>query len=252
MAQQSGPTPGQVNEAIRAGLSEGRRPVRMSAGRAAERAATHRSILARYREHAQESLNAGDYLQTAEKSWGAYAQTVKAIAADHRWRATHHGSIIGVAASLVWQHHWCGSIIGVAAELASLAGRSVPTAGDALRHGLSTARSLHKHFYENDLPDEMVVASADDVGLAIDLLRELFPPGQSARCPTKPSNAHHRIQASRMSWKLRSLKRHTRRCCGGRTGAWKAPNERNATQVNDNGYRIPAFAGMTVKYPSIV
>ena len=60
----------QVKGAIRAGLREGRRPNRMSAGRAAERAATHRSIRSRYLEHAQESLAVGDYLQAAEKSWG--------------------------------------------------------------------------------------------------------------------------------------------------------------------------------------
>ena len=136
----------------------------MSVGRAAERAATHRNILARYREHAQQSRDAGDYLQAAEKSWGAYAQTVKAIVSDHRWRATDHGSIIGVAS-----------------ELAALAGHSDPEAGDILRHGLSTARSLHQHFYEEDLPDGMVIASADDVAIAIDLLQELFPGEPNAR-----------------------------------------------------------------------
>ncbi len=130
----------------------------MSVGRAAERAATHRSILTRYREHARQSLDSGDYLQAAEKSWGAYAQTIKAIVSDHRWRATHHGSIIGVAA-----------------ELASLAGHSDPEAGDVLRGGLAFARSLHQHFYEEDLPDGMVIASADNVAIAIDLLQELFP-----------------------------------------------------------------------------
>ena len=138
-------------------MREGRQPAVMSTERAAERAATHRSIREHYQEHARQSLETGDYLQAAEKSWGAYAQTVKAIAADHRMRASHHGSIIGVAG-----------------ELAALAGQSDPEAGDLLRNGLSTARSLHQHFYENDLPDSIVSASSADVGEAIDLLQQMF------------------------------------------------------------------------------
>ena len=88
---------------------------------------------------------------------GAHAQTVKAIASDHHWRATHHGSIIGVGS-----------------ELAALAGQSDLTDGEVLRHGLATARSLHQHFYEDDLPDGMVAASVVDVNTAIELMQELF------------------------------------------------------------------------------
>ena len=162
MAKHSDFSEKQVVDAIRAGLREGRQPARMSAGRAAERADTHRSIRARYQEHAQQSLSSGDYLQAAEKSWGAYAQTVKEIVADRQLRATHHGSIIGVAG-----------------ELASLAGQADEVAGHTLRQGLATARSLHQHFYENDLPDQIVSSSAGDVSRAIDLLQELFSPNDT-------------------------------------------------------------------------
>ena len=54
--------PERVADAIRTGLREGRRPVRMSVVRAVERAVTHRNMLTRYREHAQQSLDSGDYL----------------------------------------------------------------------------------------------------------------------------------------------------------------------------------------------
>ena len=163
MAKHSGFSDKQVADAIRAGLREGRRPARMSVSRAAERAAAHRSIRARYQEHGQQSQSAGDYLQVAEKSWGAYAQTIKALVSEHRWRATHHSSIIGVAD-----------------QLALLAGQSDAAAGETLRHGLSTARSLHQHFYEEDLSDQMVVTNAADVSSAIDLMQELFSPNGAA------------------------------------------------------------------------
>ena len=133
----------QITDAIRSGLREGREPATMSAERAAERAAAHRSIRERYQQHGQQSQSAGDYLQVAEKSWGAYAQTIKALVSEHRWRATHHVSIIGVAD-----------------RLALLAGETDADAGRTLSRGLAFARSLHQHFYEEDLSDAMVVANA--------------------------------------------------------------------------------------------
>ena len=163
MAKHSDFSEQQVVDAIRAGLREGRRPARMSAGRAAERAQTHRSIRARFQDHAQQSLSSGDYLQAAEKSWGAYAQTVKAIVADRRLRATHHASIIGVAGTL-----------------AELARSADPSFGDVLQNGLAIARSLHQHFYEEDLIDNTVISHAEYVANAVDLMQELFEPEVSA------------------------------------------------------------------------
>jgi hypothetical protein len=116
-------------------------------------------MLARYREHARRSLNSGDYLQAAEKSWGAYAQTVKAIGADNQLSVSHHSEVVGVGS-----------------ELAALVGTSDDVRGYALSVGLAFARSLHQHFYENDLSDRMVITSSDAVATAIDLLQELFPP----------------------------------------------------------------------------
>ncbi len=152
-------SPPQVAAAIRAGLSGTRQNVELATGRAAELAAVHRNILAHYQQHVGKSLAEGDYLQVAEKSWGAYAQTIKAIGADYRLRISHHAGITGVAS-----------------RLALLVSDSDPANGYVLRHGLATARSLHQHFYENDLPDDGVIADADDVATAIALLQELFPP----------------------------------------------------------------------------
>ena len=49
-----------------------------------------------------------------------------------------------------------------------------------LRYGLATARSLHQHFYENDLPDDEVFEAAADVDIAVALLQQLFPPEPAA------------------------------------------------------------------------
>lgn len=163
----AGPTnlsPQLIGDAIRAGLREGRQPVEVSATEGSQQATVYRGNLAHYRRHAQTSLDQADYLQAAEKSWGSYTQTIKAIGADHLLRITHHASIIGVAG-----------------HLAELAANIDPESGIALRHGLSAARSLHQHFYENDLPNRIVVENVGDVGTAIDLLQELFPAEASAQ-----------------------------------------------------------------------
>ena len=155
-------TPRQVADAIRAGLRPSRQPVVLSTDEASDKAATYRNSLAHYRQHIAKSLGEGDYRQAAEKSWGAYTQAHKAIAADHRLRLSHHASIIGVAG-----------------QLASLVGESDALVGYRLTIGLAFARSLHQHFYENDLPDRMVTTSSEAVTAAIDLLHQLFPPEPS-------------------------------------------------------------------------
>ena len=151
-------SPQQVSDAIRAGLREGRQPVDLSPTEASQQSAVYRGNLAHYRDHAQTSLDEDDCLQAAEKSWGAYAQTIKAVAAEHGLRVTHHASIIGAAD-----------------QIALLVGSVDPAAGNALRNGLSTARSLHQHWYENDLSDVTVAANTHEIMVAIDLLQEILP-----------------------------------------------------------------------------
>ena len=95
----------QVADAIRAGLN-GRADTDASSGEFQELSATYRGNLDHYREHVQKSLAEGDYLQAAEKSWGAYAQAIKIIGADHGLHIASHRSILRVAdrlAALVGQ-----------------------------------------------------------------------------------------------------------------------------------------------------
>ena len=155
-------TPEQVTDSIRAGLCPGlrpgSRPVDLSPDDAHEKANAYRASQVIYRQHIVESLARGDYRQTAEKSWGAYTQTIKAIAADHRLLITTHGNLLRAAHSLT-----------------TLAGQADPNHTAFLTTAMGLAHSLHTHFYENDLPDEAVAAYSDRVSAAIDLLQRLFP-----------------------------------------------------------------------------
>ena len=147
----------QVVAAIRAAFSP-RWDTTLAPEEAVNKAATYRSSAAHYRQHIQRSLDEKDFLQVAEKSWGAFTQTLKAIGADHRIMLSSHVGIYRVAG-----------------ELAGLIGQTDSDVSDKVNQALTSAHSLHTHFYENDLPDAMVSRSAGTVIEAIDLLEEWFP-----------------------------------------------------------------------------
>lgn len=151
-------TPEQVTAAIRAAFSP-RWDTSLTADEAVGKALTYRSSQAHYRNHVRRSLDENDYLQVAEKSWGAFAQTVKAIGADCQIQLSSHVGIYRVAG-----------------ELAKLVGQTDPDAADLLDQAIARVHSLHMHFYECDLPDEVVARSASIVGDGIDLLEAWFPP----------------------------------------------------------------------------
>ena len=147
----------QVDQAIRAGLSGGRQNYNLTVVEAQEKGAIYRGNLSHYRNVAQQCLNEGDYLQAAEKSWGAYAQAVKAAGAVHGMHVNTHRSVLRVAE-----------------EFTALT--ATVNSGDAarLRVGYLSARSLHQHFYENDMGDTEVEKGVADVMDAVDLLQSLF------------------------------------------------------------------------------
>ena len=126
-------------------------------GNAPGTAQNYRRIMDDYREHGRRYLASGDYRQAAEKNWGAFAESVKAIAADYGMKISSHGAIVSVAG-----------------RLSSLAAQDDPAAGALLHLGLGLARSLHQHFYEDDLPAESVIYSAGVVAEAIDLMQRRF------------------------------------------------------------------------------
>ena len=148
----------QIANAVAAGRAP-RWDAALTPEQAVAHAAKYRDNQAHYQQHATQSLSEGDYRQAAEKSWGAFTQTVQAIAAD---RQVHLSSHI--------------SIMRVVGQLSALAGQADPDAADRLNEATGLAHSLHTHFYENDLPDAVVTRSAGAVANAIVLLQELFPP----------------------------------------------------------------------------
>lgn len=58
-------------------------------------------------------------------------------------------------------------------------GGADPLSGSVLSNGLSAALSLHQHFYENHLPDVTVIYYVENVGIAIELMQDLFAPEAS-------------------------------------------------------------------------
>lgn len=152
----------QVVDAIRTAFSP-RWDTSLSPEEAAAHAETYRANLAHYRQHVQRSLDESDYLQVAEKSWGAFTQIIKSIGADHQIKLSSHVGIYRVSG-----------------ELASLVGQVDPNAEVVLNTVTASVHSLHTHFYEGDLTDAVVIQSAAMVSDGIDLLQEYFPP------PTEP------------------------------------------------------------------
>ena len=102
-------------------------------------------------------VDAGDYCQVAENAWDSYAQTVKAIAAARGMDVETHRSLLRAAS-----------------ELNDLAGGADAGITNRLRLGFHAARSLHRHWHANDLPDGAVISATADVQDAIDLLQTLL------------------------------------------------------------------------------
>ena len=147
----------QVDAAIRTGLRGNRRNFSLTPSEAADKGAAYQGNLAHYQGVVEICLADGDYRQAAEKSWGAYAQTIKVIAAAHGMNVANHRSLLRVAN-----------------ELNTLAGSADPAIANRLRMGYHMAQTLHEHFYEGNMPDAEVIRAAGDVRYAIGLLQTLL------------------------------------------------------------------------------
>ena len=95
-----------------------------------------------YMQRAEGYLQQGDLVQASEKSWGAAACALKAIAEERGWRHQSHPLLFDISGQ-------------VAEEL----GRP------DLRDLFAVAKSMHQNFYENWEP-------ADEVHYAVGRIRE--------------------------------------------------------------------------------
>ena len=93
-------TPEQVEGAIRHGMRGDRHRYELESTESIQKNATYGSNLAHYRSVAHKCLSERDYLQAAEKSWGAYAQTIKGLSAAHGIGVSTHSNLVSVAQQL--------------------------------------------------------------------------------------------------------------------------------------------------------
>ena len=153
----------QLDAAIRRGARIAMQSDPPSALDAERHQATYLDNLAHYRLVASDCVASGDHRQAAEKSWGAFAQAIKAVSAARGVLVTSHTDVLGVAL-----------------KLAALVREGDRTAGASLLNGCMTARSLHQHFYENDLAADEIPVLVRKVMRAVDLLEgSVLTNGQS-------------------------------------------------------------------------
>ena len=108
-----------------------------------------------FRASAWEHLDKGDLAQASNKAWGLVAETVKAISA-------HHGGFIH-------SHHAIGEVVR---ELARLVGNAGDMETRRWINGIfMTASRLHSNFYENEMPEDLVL---DGLMLCEELSQKLY------------------------------------------------------------------------------
>ena len=108
-----------------------------------------------------------DLPQASNKAWGMVAETIKAISA-------HHGGII----------HTHRAISEAVKELARLVGNAGDTETRRRINGFFvTARGLHTNFYENDLPEDIILDALMQCEELSQLLYQLFWPEGADSAP---------------------------------------------------------------------
>ena len=104
-------------------------------------------------EEAESEFDKGDFVQASEKSWGATAQHLKALATERGWGHGTHGHFGMIADNLA-------SETGVA----------------EIRRLYSLAESLHANYYQSHRSEEAVREGMDDVRTLVNILAAIPPP----------------------------------------------------------------------------
>jgi hypothetical protein len=115
-----------------------------------ELAEHYQTLSEKYLAEAKEFLGKGDLVQASEKLWGAAALAIKAAAARRGLKLERHGSLWGFVDTLVKEGR----------------DRDIVTF-------FSVANALHRNFYENEMPKEIVEISAEEIEKLIAKLREI-------------------------------------------------------------------------------
>ncbi len=116
---------------------------------------TYLQLNQKYLREADELIAKTDYAQASEKLWGGFVEMVKAVAEARGEKLGSHRSIAQYLLKLDKEHP----------EL---------KLHDAFAH----ADKLHTNFYEDHLPAEDILRSAEILKKAIRRMDETFPTGQ--------------------------------------------------------------------------
>jgi len=114
------------------------------------KAEIHENLSEKYMKDAEEFMKKGDYVQASEKAWGAASQMVKAVAAKNGLELRSHGEL----------HKFVSKI-------------SKDRGDEEIRRLWRSAIVLHQNFYENWLPEDMVIDSIGDVRKLIKKLKTM-------------------------------------------------------------------------------
>lgn len=104
-------------------------------------------------EEAEAEFEKGDLVQASEKSWGAVAQYLKAIATERDWGQDTHAHLVQVADRL-WEE----------------------TGNDEMRKLFGSAESLHANYYQTSRSESWVRHAMDDVRRYVGMLATIPTP----------------------------------------------------------------------------
>ena len=107
---------------------------------------------------AEAEFEKGDFVQASEKSWGAAAQHLKALATERDWGHDTHGHL-GIVADLLAEE----------------------TGNEEISTLFSLAESLHANFYQAHRSEAAVRGGMDDVRRFVTILAAIPPPAQPPR-----------------------------------------------------------------------
>ncbi len=149
--------PERVSERIRRAAGGKRGSAALSADDAGELFDRYRESEAHFRAGAQECLARNDDLQAAEKTWGAFAQAIKAASAVRGRRLDARFAVIRVAHAL-----------------AEILRDEDPAAADRIKLGLAAAGLMHQHLCERHLDRDLIRSLSADVDAALDVIETRF------------------------------------------------------------------------------
>ena len=112
----------------------------------------HDAICDQFLEHAEEEHRRGDYLQAAEKAWGAFAHCMNSIAKKRGWEVGSHRQLKDNATRLLDKD---------------------PEHAERWRLLLTAVESLHTNFYREFLTEAEVADGIANARELIDAIREL-------------------------------------------------------------------------------